>query len=422
MSAKLVERRKKEAKRRQLDIYPGNRAAQRNCYLSSVVKKLSEQLPTKGKLSLLRIIRNYLAQLSSPEHFVEELRLLVDEFGTIVLLDYTPECAARSAAAAALPPSAASLLGKRSSAAESAAAAKRLKGASASTPRSVSSTASGSDGGCGSSLGDAASPQDWAAAIAGGCGHDDPPHDFASIDAADSELAGGADGGGRGAVAPGWFEVLPAAAESPLSSSALRETPLGAFLTARAQVCRRALIPGLFLPFLHNCCRLCLCGWRTRLGAEAGPERSGGGGAGGEPARRDGEGGGGDGARRRRRGRREPARVQGHLRLPGGARRAPARPGFSCHRAIRLFSPASFSALLFPPAAALDGAAAAAAAGGVGGGGGALRYVRARVWARRRRGRGPRAGRVHRLHPAHGDGDGARARARARTHMHRNPA
>ena len=231
MSAKLVERRKKEAKRRQFDIYPGNHSAQRNSYLSSVIKKLSEQLPTKGKLSLLRIIRSYLGKLSSPETFVEELRLLVDEFGTIVPLDYTPECAARSAAAAAAPVSAASLLGKRCSAAESAAAAKRLRGASATTPRSVSSTASGSSDG-GSSLGDAASPQDWAAAIVGGGPGPGHQEDFAALDVAEVGDRAGAAGG----VAPGWFDVLPTAAESPLSSAALRETPLGAFLTARAQV------------------------------------------------------------------------------------------------------------------------------------------------------------------------------------------
>jgi hypothetical protein len=204
MSAKLVERRKTEAKRRQLDIYPGTYEVRRNRYLSTVIRKLSDQLPCKGKLSLLRTIRNYLAQLSSPEHFVEELRQLVDDFGAVVHLDYTPECAVRSALALASGHPAPANAGKRHSdrAAADAGAAKRARGAAAAAPLSVGSASSGSDAGGGSSPGDAASPQDsWAAAAAAPpTAAADQQDNFSCLNAnlAMEEEEGGDGGGGRG--------------------------------------------------------------------------------------------------------------------------------------------------------------------------------------------------------------------------------
>ena len=54
-------------------------------------------------------------------------------------------------------------------------------------------------------------------------------------DEGDCGDGGEAAAGGGGAAAQVWFEELAPAAESPLSSAALRDTPLGDFLTTRAQ-------------------------------------------------------------------------------------------------------------------------------------------------------------------------------------------
>jgi hypothetical protein len=117
------------------------------------------------------------------------------------------------------------------------------------TPAAVGSIVAGGCSWSSASAGDAASPQDWAAAsgsptLAAADQQDNFSVLNAGLAAEDDADAGAACEGGEGAVcgaggagaAEVWFEELPAVAESPLSSAALRDSPLGEFLTARAQV------------------------------------------------------------------------------------------------------------------------------------------------------------------------------------------
>ncbi len=133
MTAKLIERRRREVRRRQFAGYPGCSIEKRSRYLASVIRKLAQQvesvcgtsgavfkcfylrcsgvrpgmirladglivpfdwfsqIPTPGKRALCEAIRSYASHRSSPEQFFASMQEIVDEFGAVVPLHYTPE-------------------------------------------------------------------------------------------------------------------------------------------------------------------------------------------------------------------------------------------------------------------------------------------------------------------------------------------
>ena len=99
MTAKLIRRRRREARRRQLACYPGSLAEKQSRFMSNVVRRLISKIPAPAKADLLNAIRAYVDHVTTPEEFRDVLQGLVDEHGVIVELDYMPEHEARAVTA-----------------------------------------------------------------------------------------------------------------------------------------------------------------------------------------------------------------------------------------------------------------------------------------------------------------------------------
>jgi hypothetical protein len=99
MTAKLIRRRRREARRRQLGCYPGTLAQKQGHFLTTVVRRLIAKLPPAAKAELLMSVRAYVDRVTTPEEFRDVLQGLVDEHGIIVELDYMPEHEAREVTA-----------------------------------------------------------------------------------------------------------------------------------------------------------------------------------------------------------------------------------------------------------------------------------------------------------------------------------
>ena len=99
MTAKLIRRRRREARRRQLGIYVGSLAQRQGHFLTSVVRSLITKIPVSAKAELLVAVRSYVDHVTSPEEFRDVVQGLVDEHGVIVELDYLPEHEAREVTA-----------------------------------------------------------------------------------------------------------------------------------------------------------------------------------------------------------------------------------------------------------------------------------------------------------------------------------
>ena len=99
MTAKLIRRRRREARRRQLGCYPGSLAQKQSCFMSNVVRRLLSKIPATAKAELLHAMRSYVDHVTTPEEFRDVLQGLVDEHGVIVELDYMPEHEARAVTA-----------------------------------------------------------------------------------------------------------------------------------------------------------------------------------------------------------------------------------------------------------------------------------------------------------------------------------
>lgn len=99
MTAKLIKRRRREARRRQLGCYPGSLAEKQGHFLTNVVRRLISAIPDSERKELLSAIRAYVDHVTSPQEFRDVIQGLVDEHAVIVELDYMPEHEARAVSA-----------------------------------------------------------------------------------------------------------------------------------------------------------------------------------------------------------------------------------------------------------------------------------------------------------------------------------
>mmetsp|Transcript_21962 Transcript_21962/g.51058 ORF Transcript_21962/g.51058 Transcript_21962/m.51058 type:complete len:765 (+) Transcript_21962:187-2481(+) len=91
MTSKLIERRRREVRRRQLSAFPGTVHQKHSQYLASVIRRLADQVPPEGKGALLDAMRLYMSHASTPEQFVESVHSIVDDYGITIPLEYSPE-------------------------------------------------------------------------------------------------------------------------------------------------------------------------------------------------------------------------------------------------------------------------------------------------------------------------------------------
>jgi len=99
MTAKLIRRRRREARRRQLGCYPGSLAEKQGHFMTTMVRRLLNKIPASSKGAILAAMRSYVDHITSPEEFRDVIQGLVDEYGVIVELDYMPEHEARAVSA-----------------------------------------------------------------------------------------------------------------------------------------------------------------------------------------------------------------------------------------------------------------------------------------------------------------------------------
>jgi len=81
------DRRRLEARRRQLQKYQGTEAAQRGSFLIDATRRLSRQLPVQAKSQLLQCVRQYTSASITPEQFAERIQVLVDAHGIVIAHD-----------------------------------------------------------------------------------------------------------------------------------------------------------------------------------------------------------------------------------------------------------------------------------------------------------------------------------------------
>ena len=81
------DRRRLEARRRQLQKYQGTEAAQRGSFLIDATRRLSRQLPVQAKTQLLHCVRQYTNASITPEQFAERIQVLVDAHGIVIAHD-----------------------------------------------------------------------------------------------------------------------------------------------------------------------------------------------------------------------------------------------------------------------------------------------------------------------------------------------
>jgi len=185
MTAKLIERRRREVRRRQFDAYPGGQQEKIGNYVSSVIRRLASLVPTEGKVMLRDAVSSYASQSTTPEQFVESMQAIVDQYSITVSLEYSPEHETR---AAQRPGNHSS---KRSNSGQSQAARKRARPDVAASSLPAIEVSSGSS-----------------------CSTNSPS---SPID-----------------VNPREWKAEGELPDGPVSSSELADTPLGAFLTNRA--------------------------------------------------------------------------------------------------------------------------------------------------------------------------------------------
>ena len=99
MTAKLIRRRRREARRRQLGCYPGSLAQKHGQFMTNLVRRLLTKIPANAQGELLTAIRAYVDHVTSPEEFRDVIQGLVDEHAVIVELDFMPEHQARAVSA-----------------------------------------------------------------------------------------------------------------------------------------------------------------------------------------------------------------------------------------------------------------------------------------------------------------------------------
>jgi len=195
MTSKLIERRRREVRRRQLSEFPGGEHQKLSNYLSSIIRRLAHQVPASGQAMVRDAIRSYVSHATSPEQFVESLQAIVDEFGVIIPLEYSPEHETRAHQPAG------NHSNKRASSGQNQAPRKRAK------VESVANTTV-------QAIHIDSSPS--------------PPSSYASP--AEEPTCYSA---WKESVTASPAEVL--LPDGPVSSKELRDTPLGSFLTSRAQ-------------------------------------------------------------------------------------------------------------------------------------------------------------------------------------------
>mmetsp|Transcript_46961 Transcript_46961/g.111418 ORF Transcript_46961/g.111418 Transcript_46961/m.111418 type:complete len:754 (-) Transcript_46961:261-2522(-) len=99
MTAKLIDRRRKEAKRRQTGSFPGTPAQRVRRYLIHIVRRLGQSIPASEKGALTAFIRDYIERKTTPEEFREQMQTMVDKHALVLPLEYTPEHETRTALA-----------------------------------------------------------------------------------------------------------------------------------------------------------------------------------------------------------------------------------------------------------------------------------------------------------------------------------
>jgi len=91
MTAKLIDRRRKEAQRRKLGAYTGTAQQRISKYMLQVVRRLGQQVQASEKAALTAAIRDYVDRKTTPEEFHETMQALVDKYAIVLPLEYTPE-------------------------------------------------------------------------------------------------------------------------------------------------------------------------------------------------------------------------------------------------------------------------------------------------------------------------------------------
>jgi len=209
MTTKLIERRRREVKRRQTSAFPGSLHQKHSAFLASVIRRLSHQVPVEGKEALLSAMRLYMSHTTTPEQFVESVHSIVDVHNITVPLEYSPEHETR----ARQPPGNHS--NKRGSQQPSQASRKRARADAAAASAALPVI----------HIDSSPSPPSSYAATPAGCHVDDAMQSTSSSSSGAWQQQGD----------PQRFPVGSGGChDGPVSSRELNSTPLGDFLTQRA--------------------------------------------------------------------------------------------------------------------------------------------------------------------------------------------